>query len=667
MAQDAVFDGVRFENDYFPYIKVSDWNVDTSSSSAITISSVTDSSHKLKFQATDGKVILDASECGDTCRYLGIRNVKTITDKVYSMYVKDFGKTNAPRSSAGVWTSWTTETCTEASGSPSCSMFKKAGVSENPGINTAYFIGKLDTFLRANHGEAYVRICDELAEWKYADQKVAFTSGVLEVEDLIQQEMSKFDREHWSKALRNGIVYVVFALLQGFSIFLLLLHEKRGNHIEARLAEAEERLADLKHRDWLTSEALPVLRSTIVEDIEQSWIRKEESMRMSKRNQKLPQLERTVSQEMRQTNIWTMKFKKIARLRKLQVLLQHLSVVTELLSPYKRRQFIVLIFAQVIALVCILIPAIFEITSNESVLITKEIRELQEAGDRCSYYDEVLTMSARMCILRADGIWQRRYNEAVPPMDFIVLPGGKVDRIEKVLVEEFSSGHQDGDVGNIFGRFDSSTTAANTALIENHEVPALNICADKDAETNAYDPSGCAGNKASTAAGCTEDGKAFLTAKEGLFSDTYKELKTKLMNGVEGLNSDIQRLVTYEDDNVTTRSNWNWALIVIVFILLISSLSYHMWYMYQLNNLEKQFAELHKNAMAFEQRDWLTSDALLRLRTSIIQDIRRATQRRYEEATDEQKEHIEVLDKPKDLTIPDVPITASTMRYMEHQ
>ena len=37
------------------------------------------------------------------------------------------------------------------------------------------------------------------------------------------------------------------------------------------LSKVEEQLQDLKQRDWLTTEALPVLRSTIVEDIQKSW------------------------------------------------------------------------------------------------------------------------------------------------------------------------------------------------------------------------------------------------------------------------------------------------------------------------------------------------------------------------------------------------------------
>jgi hypothetical protein len=42
--------------------------------------------------------------------------------------------------------------------------------------------------------------------------------------------------------------------------------------------------------------------------------------------------------------------------------------------------------------------------------------------------------------------------------------------------------------------------------------------------------------------------------------------------------------------------------------------------------------------------------------------------RRYNEATQEQREHIEVLQKPKDLEahIPDVQVTASTVNFMQH-
>lgn len=45
-------------------------------------------------------------------------------------------------------------------------------------------------------------------------------------------------------------------------------------------------------------------------------------------------------------------------------------------------------------------------------------------------------------------------------------------------------------------------------------------------------------------------------------------------------------------------------------------------------HLEKRFLMAFRNVMKYEQRDWLTNDALLTLRTNIISDVRRATLRR---------------------------------------
>ena len=95
-----------------------------------------------------------------------------------------------------------------------------------------------------------------------------------------------------------------------------------------------------------------------------------------------PQIEKTESQKMRLTAIWTNRFKKIARLKKLQTHMKELDEVTTKLQPFKRRQFFLMIVAEVVALCCILIPSVFEINNNQSIRATAELRDFQLAGDR---------------------------------------------------------------------------------------------------------------------------------------------------------------------------------------------------------------------------------------------------------------------------------------------
>ena len=287
----------------------------------------------------------------------------------------------------------------------------------------------------------------------------------------------------------------------------------------------------MKQRDWLTSEALPVLRSTIVEDIQRSWYsaeneyRKQKSMeRQSSRGvdtsgigKDIPVLEKTESQKMRLTAIWTNRFKKVARLYKLQFYVKKLDAATEVLMPFKKRQMWLMILAEIVALSCILVPAVFEMYNNNSIRATAELRIFQEAGDRVKYYDEVLTMSARLCVLRGDeGGWSERYNSFVGPMDVLLgvpLPDGsvkmgRVEEIENVLLNDYNTGHDSSSVGHISKEYASRSATANSALID-LEAAALEVCHLKNSASGT-------------------DQTAYTTGKNKLFDSNYQGYKDTL-------------------------------------------------------------------------------------------------------------------------------------------
>ncbi|CAD7924552.1 unnamed protein product [Amoebophrya sp. A25] len=552
----------------------------------------------------------------------------------------------------------------------------------------------------SSSGNVTISVVDPMTATSYDSEKGNLMGAVRRLEDLIEERVADFDRDHWSSAMRNGMVLVVCAICQGFAVFLLILQEKRLVLMEYKLSKSEDQCQDLKQRDWLTSEALPVLRATIVEDIQRSWYNYrasiENSLSPSKGQRSAgggatdeheqtdavensstapgppspdrrippqvvaaePPLQRTESQKLRMTAIWTNKFKKIARLQKLQMYMSELDDVTAKLRPFKKYQFRLMIVAELVCLICILVPSMFEIVNNESIRATAELRNLQEAGDLVQYYDEALTMSARMAVLRGDkGGWSRRYSSFVGPMDVMlgsppdVVPSfkGRIEIIEDVLLNQFGTGHdEESTVGNIWDSFSTAIVTANAALV-GLETAALDAAAFKDATAP------------STEATRYQNGKA------GLFDATYEGHKTTLSNAiVNTLTGKIAALVTYQQNSDDDRLDLNEVIIGLVITFLVIILFVIGYYEYRLITLEKLFLETYRNVMKYEQRDWLTNDALLTLRTNIISDVRRATLRRYEEAEDERKPFIEVMQKPKDLAIADVPVTASTMRFMEH-
>eukprot|EP00397_Hematodinium_sp_SG-2012_P001440 GEMP01001442.1.p1 GENE.GEMP01001442.1~~GEMP01001442.1.p1 ORF type:complete len:922 (+),score=178.78 GEMP01001442.1:1824-4589(+) len=483
-------------------------------------------------------------------------------------------------------------------------------------------------------------LVDRNAKTTYETEKTNLARSILVLQDKIDQELALFDRQQWSDVLRNCIILVLCALVQGLVIFLLVIFERRGQRLEAEIRATNGRLQDLKHRDWLTSEALPVLRSTIVNDIQRSWYAQEilkASIHANNANgvfqDKKPILERTVSQEMRETAIWTMKLKKETRLRKLGELSKTFQRSVRSLIPFKRWQFKAMITAQILAVICVLIPSIFEITGNTELRITVEFRNLQNFGNEIQYYDEILTMSARMCMIFSDNRWRSRYNENEPKITIAINSVASSAHILKKFYGVDMSTISDPD---------ASTDTANTKLVR-LEGEALMHCIKPLNDSDR------------------------ISSKAALFGQGYMDAKEIINTGNTDLDAAIEELVTAQRLSSDDRQTINIIVISVVLFIVFGCLIALGWFEVRLSHLQNAVAESHHQVLQYEQRDWLSTEALQKLRIGIIQDVRRATQRRYDEATDEEKAHLEVLKAPTDLSVPDLPITPSTMRYMEGQ
>lgn len=96
-------------------------------------------------------------------------------------------------------------------------------------------------------------------------------------------------------------------------------------------------------------------------------------------------------------------------------------------------------FAAAILLVCLLVILAYR-TFNQFEATAKQQIEITEAAEQIRYYDEVLTMSARIGAFTSSPIWQARYDAHVPLLDSAIARGqmaleGAVDPLNQVSEE----------------------------------------------------------------------------------------------------------------------------------------------------------------------------------------------------------------------------------------
>jgi len=242
-------------------------------------------------------------------------------------------------------------------------------------------------------------------------------------------------------------------------------------------------------------------------------------------------------------------------------------------------------------------------------------------------------MSARMCTIFGDNKWRSRYREWVPKM---VLALDGISSQKKVLKDKYSVSTW-ADIHN-----SGKTRQADNFLVFREE-QAMKFC--------EYDP--------------THPKK--IQTKRELFDTDYYANKEIINDQNVILNDLITQLVIDQQSSNADRQDTNIVIIVIILFVVFVLLASIGRFQIKLSLLEAEVNHDHNQVLQYEQRDWLSTDALQHLRSSIIQDIRRATQRRWDEASESQREHLEVLKAPTDLDCQDLPVTYSTMLYMENK
>mmetsp|Transcript_40088 Transcript_40088/g.78545 ORF Transcript_40088/g.78545 Transcript_40088/m.78545 type:complete len:649 (+) Transcript_40088:383-2329(+) len=183
---------------------------------------------------------------------------------------------------------------------------------------------------------------------------------------------------------------------------------------------------------------------------------------------------------------------------------------------------LVVFVSNIIALGCVLSPPFIQMETEEMVRMGHTLRELSELVSEITYYDEVLTSSARMCALTGDIRWMSRYLTNVGYIDSSI--NSVVTRIEKVQEKYPEINERFGGV-NLGEFFLDTTDAANRKLIDLESAVIEN---------------------------CTH---AALYRREDLFNDEYLTNKAVLLEGLDKLSTDvIQNVADQENQNLETVS-----------------------------------------------------------------------------------------------------------------
>eukprot|EP00284_Hemiselmis_tepida_P013628 CAMPEP_0174936804 /NCGR_PEP_ID=MMETSP1355-20121228/58667_1 /TAXON_ID=464990 /ORGANISM="Hemiselmis tepida, Strain CCMP443" /LENGTH=283 /DNA_ID=CAMNT_0016183621 /DNA_START=54 /DNA_END=902 /DNA_ORIENTATION=- len=124
----------------------------------------------------------------------------------------------------------------------------------------------------------------------------------------------------------------------------------------------------------------------------------------------------------------------------------------------RRVSYLILFVSEVVGLVCVAWPASLQLESGAGLGGISDLRELQVVRDNLVYYDEVLTMSARMCALSGLPEFAARYDAIVGPLE------DNIARVLELRPEEAET-------------FNTLTVDANNELIR-LETKALLGCAD---------------------------------------------------------------------------------------------------------------------------------------------------------------------------------------------
>mmetsp|Transcript_10776 Transcript_10776/g.14043 ORF Transcript_10776/g.14043 Transcript_10776/m.14043 type:complete len:293 (+) Transcript_10776:2-880(+) len=166
---------------------------------------------------------------------------------------------------------------------------------------------------------------------------------------------------------------------------------------------------------------------------------------------------------------------------------------------------------------------------------------LVAAGKNIQYYDEVLTMSARMAVFTGEIFWVQRYMEYIEPID------AEIKAVQKMVP----------DIADIFFQ---STDLANQRLVE-LETKALDIVSSNTSNKN------------------------LTLAQSLLLSSEYNEYKTVLSEGLQLLEERINQHAANKHSSLDT---YSLVAVVITCILLCFSVCLGMGMMWMIKRHSKE-------------------------------------------------------------------------------
>lgn len=490
----------------------------------------------------------------------------------------------------------------------------------------------------------------------YTAQKVKLNDGLYTLMRNVQEKAVGLDRTQWANVSSSALVLVICFSLQGFAVALVIYFEHELHASGATVAECQDRLRTLIQRDWLTSDALPTLRAYVTEDIAAGGfaaftgstgagpVLRAEVLEtpagppgavkagpavvvevQAEVAQDEP-LKRTVSAQMRQSQIWLSKFRRSVMVQKQVELRREVSIAR---IPYQKYTWLyatVLVLFQVLSVGCVMVPSLLVVLGSGVVRDSSKVRSLQQHSADVKYYDEVLTMSARMCILTGDGSFVHRYNANLPPLMSAI---SFIAKGEEALEGKTH-------LGNIAKDFSEKTAKANDQLVA-LEDQALANCKYAERQEQGFN--------------------ALFTSKYTRFKKTYSEGQNQVVE-------QIAKAVTSAEQEDKTTLTRNTVMIVLIGLLLAFMVAARIFYETRLFIHTARFEEKAEQKNAVEEQEFLTGDALMKLRVGILADLVRRSKRDAEASP---AEALQVFQPPKDMKeqIPNLPMSASTTRFVE--
>lgn len=200
-------------------------------------------------------------------------------------------------------------------------------------------------------------------------------------------------------------------------------------------------------------------------------------------------------------------------------------------------QIFTLILMQVTAIFCVVYPAIMEHTLEQDMNEIADFQRMQDLSEDVRYYDEVLTMNARLCSLTGAKQFNDIYMNSVPELDLKIK--GVLDSVGQSVPD-----------GNALGdSFQTTTKEANDALIALEEQVLA----------------GCTSPDVFDIMQTRTDSSKYVSY---VFGDTYEDLKGQYLFGLHQLDFAIFKYIDQEEDNDWAKSIRLWRMGIVMMLLM---------------------------------------------------------------------------------------------------